>query len=338
MLNKNYFIILLLIVIIGFSFGFFTSGKKQQSSPPANDTVNKPAATSELDLIILTSAPKGYNFNVSKALADALTELNFKTGVSVTGGTLQNVEDLLNGQGKLAIAAYGRVMDAYEGSGDFAGKEPATALRVIAPMWMNYSQILVKSDSDINSLKDLAGKKIAVIGRSAGNENLIGALLNAAGVFWDEEQLSHVPLAEALAGLNDGIYDAVTFMGLANGRHVKSVNKQEFSIKALPVDADVFATLNETYPHYMYGALPGIAYGLAEDIPTVITVSLLLSQEATSDDEVYELLKALFDKQETLATKYPILKETLFNIKKGLEFEIPYHSGAARFFATGLAN
>ncbi|MGP9767220.1 aliphatic sulfonate ABC transporter substrate-binding protein [Halomonas sp. AOP13-D3-9] len=67
--------------------------------------------------------------------------------------------------------------------------------------------LIVLEDSDIETLEDLAGKRITVT-RGAGNHYLLIAALESVGLTLDDVQVSYLPPADARAAFSQGSVDA----------------------------------------------------------------------------------------------------------------------------------
>lgn len=56
---------------------------------------------------------------------------------------------------------------------------------------------------------------------------------------------------------------------------------------------------------YTEGSIPADAYGLDEEIPTIVVPNLLVVSDAMSEDLAYEITKAMFENLDTLASVHP---------------------------------
>lgn len=344
MLNKNFFILLFLIVIIGFSIGFFTGGDRDredvvESSSAAETSDLGPVTeiggeqkTSIYNLMMLSAAPGGHNFDVSKAVVDALGDMDYNTAVTITGGTAQNIEGLLNGQGQLAISNSDTALEAYTGQGAYSGQVPAANLKVLMSMWVNYGQLLVRADSDINSLDDLSGKVIAVDEPDSDADRALRALLATNSIPFSDDRLKYMALPKALDELEQGACDAIFMVGMLENDRVAAVQAHDLEIRAVPIDDAAFERLTALYPFYMRGVLPAGTYALPADVPTVVTVNIMLVSESVPEDVVYAMLQNLFAQKDVLGGKYQILQTALFDGNAAFDIGIPLHDGAAKFY------
>ncbi|NTZ63883.1 ABC transporter substrate-binding protein [Agrobacterium tumefaciens] len=84
----------------------------------------------------------------------------------------------------------------------------ATAKGIFATRYEG-NAIIVRNDASFASIKDLVGKKVAVVKGSAGHALLLSAL-KQAGLKSDAVEAVYLPPAEATLALNNGAVDAVS--------------------------------------------------------------------------------------------------------------------------------
>lgn len=344
MFNKNNIILLLLIIIIGFSIGFFTGGDREE------EAVAETASSGEISdvgpvvqtggeqkphvysFMMLSAASDGHNFDVSKAVVDALGDMNYDTAVMITGSTMQNIEGLLNGQGQLAISNSDTTLEAFNGRGVYGGQAPIPDLRVLMSMWVNYGQLLVRADSDVKSLADLAGRQIAVDEPGSDADRTIRALMAITETSLSEDHLAYVALPDALDGLEQGIYEAVFIVGMLESDRVATIEASGLDVRVIPIDDAAFNQLTALYPFYMQDVLPAGVYASQTEVPTVVTVNVMLIAESVSEDVVYKMLQDFFAQKDELSHKYPILQKALFDEKAAFDIGIPFYTGAAKYY------
>ena len=344
MFNKNFFILMLLIIIIGFAFGFFTSGKRGVGAPvesAANtETAGLPSAAEAgeerkiyvYELMMLSAAHDGHNFNVSKALVDALGDMDYATAVTITGSTRRNIAGLLKGQGQLAVANSDTALEAYNAKGAYSGEPPATSLKVLMSMWVNYGQLLVRADSDIRSLADLSGKAIAVDEPDSDADRAVRALLNTTERPFSEDNLKYLALPEALDELEQGLCDAIFVVGMLESDRAATIKARDFSVRPIAIDDATYKRLLEFYPFYMRRDLPAGTYDSSQETPTIATVNVMLVSESVPEDVVYTMLKDFFAQKDVLAAKYPLLQKALFDEDVAFNIGVPFHAGAIKYY------
>ena len=101
----------------------------------------------------------------------------------------------------------------------------------------------------------------------------------------------------------------------------------------VPIDGAVATALLASCPYYTVHAIPAGTYpGQTEDVNTVTVKATLIVSASASDDEVYELTKAIFDNIEAITAAHAKGAElSIENATSGMT--APFHAGAARYFA-----
>ena len=86
-------------------------------------------------------------------------------------------------------------------------------------------------------------------------------------------------------------------------------------------------------PYYTAYTIPAGTYnGQAEDVTTVTVKATLIVAASASEDDVYNLTKAIFDNVDAIAAENGKGKElSVENATSGMA--APFHAGAAKYFA-----
>ncbi len=93
---------------------------------------------------------------------------------------MQNIQQLVAGDYDIAFALADSAADAVEGKASFEGKPQDIA--ALARIYSNYTQVVVRADSGINSVADMKGKSISTGSPKSGTEVIANRLLDAAGL------------------------------------------------------------------------------------------------------------------------------------------------------------
>src|SRR6476619_5539376 len=139
-------------------------------------------------LTIGTAAPGGTYEVFGNGLAKILTRtLNLPVVSLATDGPAQNIEMLETGEAKIGFVTIGIALQAWNGTGIWAGKKPARSMRAIFPMYDTPFQFLVLRESGPRSVAEMVGKRIGV-GQAGGT---------AAAYFPEFFRLLNVPVSLA---------------------------------------------------------------------------------------------------------------------------------------------
>src|SRR5699024_7599510 len=77
--------------------------------------------------------------------------------------------------------------------------------------------------------------------------------------------------------------------------------KASADVNIVPVEEDKAEALIEEYPYYVMDEVPEGTYGFEEDVETVAVLAMIVVTVDLSEDSVYEMTKALYDKTDDIA-------------------------------------
>ena len=101
----------------------------------------------------------------------------------------------------------------------------------------------------------------------------------------------------------------------------------------MPIDGDVADKLMADCPFYTTYTIPAGTYeGQTEDVTTVTVKATLIVSASASEDDVYNLTKAIFDNTAAIAAENGKGAElSVENATSGMS--APFHAGAAKYYA-----
>ncbi|MBO7728071.1 MAG: TAXI family TRAP transporter solute-binding subunit [Oscillospiraceae bacterium] len=277
-----------------------------------------------------TGSATGNYYNFGNAMC---TVINQVTGanltVNATGGSTENARLLGSGENEFALIQSDVFSYAHQGIELFEGN-PVTNFQAITSCYPEMVQIIVRKDSGIESVADMAGKRIAVGAVGSGYEVAARQILAVYDMSYDDINETFCDQATAKNGVQDGTFDAM-FMcsGYPNG------NVTELSltgkIEVLTIDQEHLDMLIEKYPFYSVFTTETDEYNLGHEITSVAVMSMMVCLDTFSEDEIYDLTKTIYENlseiQEINAKgKYMSIEGALSGIPSDL------HPGAARYY------
>lgn len=281
---------------------------------------------------ILTGGTSGVYYPIGSALSQLYSERiqGSTTAVQATKASVENLNLLQIARGQLAFALGDSVADAWQGNQEAGFRSPRDRLRAIAAIYPNYIQIVATRQSGVRTLDDLKGKRIAVGAPRSGTELNARAILQAAGLSYEDMgQVVFKPYAESLELIKNGQLDVIlqsAGLGMAAIRDLAA----SMPITFVPIPASVVKNIGNDAYHAR--PIPGGTYtGQPRNVPTAAIANILVSQIKVSDELAYQMTKAIFENLDSLAEAHPAAKAiTLKNAIEGLP--IPLHPGAERFY------
>jgi TRAP transporter TAXI family solute receptor len=241
--------------------------------------------------------------------------------LTVTGcGGKQQADPPAQGGGQSCEAGEGRITIATGNSGG--------VYYVLSRIYPNSTQVLVRTDSGINSVADMKGKRISTGSPKSGTEVIANRLLQAAGLKPDTDvQAQRLDLAKTADGMKSGTLDGLVWSGgLPTAQITDITTALKDKVKFLDI-TPLLPKLKQVNDVYDQGVIPAAAYGQPADVPTVVVPNLLLVREDFPANNACALTKLLFDKQAELAKVHPAAKEITKQLATRTE-PVPLHPGA----------
>ena len=249
-----------------------------------------------------------------------------------TAGSAANLRLLTGEYLQLAIAQADLAQDACNQTGIFAEEEDICGFGAVAALYTEACQVIVRADSDIQSIEDLQGKTVSIGAEESGSEQNALQILAAYGL--NEKLVNTVNLnyEDAAAQLKAGKLDAMMITSGAPSSVVSEL-AAECGIRLLNVDGAAAQRLQDAYSAYSAYTIPAGTYpGLEQDVQTVGVKAVLLASDALSAKQVQALTQLLFTSREGLSEQLGIGLDAETDAVEGVG--IPFHAGAAAYYKT----
>ncbi|BBI59718.1 hypothetical protein HSBAA_10240 [Vreelandella sulfidaeris] len=166
-----------------------------------------PASAQQLS--IATGGTGGVYYPIGGGFAEMINNHieGAQATAEVTGASVENMGLIMRGDADLALALADTVYQAYNGSGDFEGRQIEN-IRALASVYPNAVQLVTLAESDIESIADLEGKRVSVGAPGSGTELNARALLEANGVSYEDFTPQRLNFNETADAIRDGDIDA----------------------------------------------------------------------------------------------------------------------------------
>ncbi|MDD7972691.1 TAXI family TRAP transporter solute-binding subunit [Roseinatronobacter alkalisoli] len=294
------------------------------------------AGVAEAQTVSIGTNPQGsVAYATGSALAKvAIEQADIRMRVVPQGGPNVVVPIVNAGEMEFSIANGVVAANAYGGVGEFS--RPNENIRVAAVLFPLYSGFMVRADSDINTLSDLAGRRLASdFLQQKGAQLNSESVLRTVGLTYDDVQ--RVPVPSGVRGVEDfeaGNVDA-TFFSLSSGRTLQAdATIGGIRILAVENSDEALANLTEVYKGaWIETVEPGPNFpGIHEPTGAFTTPFVVLANANVSDDLVYDFIKALHDNKPALVAAAGAF-EGFDPARMNADIGVPFHPGAERFFA-----
>ena len=260
-------------------------------------------------------------------------EHGIRCSVESTGGSVYNTRTIRAGELNFGVVQSDVQAAGLAGTGKFEDEGPFEGLRAIFSVHPEPVQVMVRADAGINSVADMAGKRVNIGNPGSGTRVLAEAQMAAAGVSASDFALaSELKSSEQAAALCDGKIDAAFWAaGLPNGSAMEATSTCD--IKILDLASSGLDKVLASNSAYAPATIPGGLYpGNPDDIASWGPKATFVSSTDTSEEVVYVVVKADFDNFEDFKKLHPAfarLKEEEM-IKDGLTAEL--HAGAVKYY------
>ena len=258
-----------------------------------------------------------------------------KAGIEVivvsTDGSKANIESINSGDYQLGTVQSDVMAYAWEGTRSFEDSGKIDSFRVVGGLYAESVQ-LVTMDPEIKSVADLKGKSVSIGAPNSGVWFNAMDVLTAAGLTEADIKPQYQSFADSTDALKDGKIDAAFIVAGAPTAAITELCTTN-SAYLVPIDGEVADKLMADSPYYTTYTIPAGTYaGQDEDVVTVTIKATLIVSADASEDDVYNLTKAIFDNTEAIAAENGKGAElSVENATSGMA--APFHAGAAKYFA-----
>ncbi len=270
---------------------------------------------------------------IAKMVNKKKKEYGIRATVESTGGSVFNINAVMNGDLEFGIAQSDRQYQAVKGMAEWKDKGSQADLRAVFSIHPESVTLVAAVDAGIKNIKDLKGKKVNIGNPGSGQrQNAIDAL-DAVGINYEKDlKAESIKASEAASLLQDGRIDAFFYtVGHPSGSIKEATSGAR---KVLIADVTGIDELLAKYPYYAKATIPHSLYPGAQndkDINTFGVKATLITSAKVSDDIVYAITKEVFDNFEDFKKLHPayatLTKEQML---EGLS--APLHPGAVKYY------
>ena len=292
-------------------------------------------AANEVFASIGTAQLIGIYYQVGGAICEIVNQDLRTHGVrcspETTPGSVYNIQALQSGELEFAIVQSDVQYAAYTGEGPWIGRA-FRALRSVMSLYPELVTVIVRADSHIHNLPDLAGRRVNVGSQGSGTLATWEAIESAVG--WPNGKRVHpveLPESAATSALCSGEIDAsVMIVGHPSLR--VTAQQAACPINFAAISGPVVDKLVHDHPYYQTGTIGGAAYGIAAEAPTFGVRATLVTSASVDARVVAVMAKESFTHLPELRALHPGLAGLTAGemIKDGLT--APLHPGAAQVY------
>jgi uncharacterized protein len=288
-------------------------------------------APAKAETLRLMTGPQG---GVWVPLGGALKNM-FETGIPgvsvqpLPGAGIANVRGVDEGKAEIGFGNSISTVDGVAGRAPFPQKTANVCQ--LATLYPQYFQVVVLSDSKINTIKDLKGKSIAVQTRGNTAEAITADILKVHGLGYGDMKVNFQnSYTDAVSLMKDGHAQAFTLgttipassvMDLASGRDMKLLDL-----------GDSLEAMKKINPGYTLETIKGGTYPKQDkDVKVIGYATHVVVSCKLPDDRVYAMAKLMANNVRDMSAINKAM-EGLTPKQMAVDIGVPFHPGAAKFY------
>jgi hypothetical protein len=286
-------------------------------------------------IVIGTGGTGGVFYPYGGGLAALLSKKlpDTQATAEVTGGSVDNVKLLSNGNAEIGFSTIDSAYDGFKGEAAYQD----VGLQGIATLAVLYTSVLhvvATKDSGIKAIADIKGKRASVGSAGSSTESIADRVLAAAGLDpMADVTRDNLGVAESVAALKDGKVDVFFWIGGVPTPAVKDLVTTHGDSVTFLATGDLVGKLTDKYPG-VYGQtiLKKDTYaGVGEDLPVLSVANVLLVSNKADDKLVGDVLGAIFDNLPEVQAIHPAAKQLSLETAAGAS-AVPFHPAAIAFY------
>jgi hypothetical protein len=293
-------------------------------------------AQEKVSLSIATGGTGGVYYPIGGGLANILSKYvpGMQATAEVTGGSVDNLKLIATGKPYIAFSMADAGQDAYRGEDKFKGtKVPLRTLMILYP---NRMHVVTIEGTGVTKMSDLKGRRVSTGSPGSATEVMAFRVIEAAGLDKDKDMTrERLGVAESVNAIKDRKIDAFFWVGgLPTAAVTDLANTPGIKLKMID-HANTVAAMNKKYGQlYSEDVIPKTMYrGMDTDNKQATVWNILVSNENLSDKTAYNIVKTIFDHKADLVAVHKESENFLLQNQKAAASPIPFHPGAAKYFA-----
>ena len=210
-------------------------------------------------------------------------------------GSVDNVNAIISGLRNSGFAQSDVAYWAYTGTGTMDGKEPAKDLRTIAALFQEHIHLVALKKSNINSVKDLKGKRVSLDEPGSGTYVDAKLILESNGLSTNDVKAEALKGKAATDALRNGKVDAIFVVAVPTGAIVELASAVD--IKLVPIDGAGAKALTSKYGFFSESPIPSGTYEGVDAVNTVAVGAQWFTSAKEDTNLIYKITKALWNKE-----------------------------------------
>ena len=278
-----------------------------------------------------TGGDQGTYYGFGNILAQRISsETDTAVTAVVSAGSQDNIEMMDMGSYQLGFVQSDVMSYAYNGTNLFAETGAIDDFSTVAALYLEQVQI-VTLDPNINTVADLKGKTVSIGSSGSGVYYNALDILGAYGISESDITPTYQSFGDSVDALQDGKIDAAFVVAGAPTVAVSTLASTH-KVRLVSIDDEHIEALLETSPYYTPYTIKASVYGMDQDCQTVAVAAVVIASNSVSDDAVYDVVSTIFNDKAEIAKSHDKGNELDLAFASSIT-NVPYHPGAAKYFA-----
>ncbi|WP_349365850.1 MAG: TAXI family TRAP transporter solute-binding subunit [Nitratireductor rhodophyticola] len=248
-------------------------------------------------------------------------------------GSVANVNAIAGGSLESGFSQSDVATWAHSGTGIWEGRDPVEKLRAIANLYPETIHLVASAESGIDSVDDLAGKRVSL--DEPGSGTLVDAriILNAYGLSEEDVEAHYLKPDQAAERMRDGAMDAFFFVGGFPAGAIAELASQH-DITLVSIAGDEADKVTGEHGFFAANTVPAGTYeGVDQDVTTLSVGAQWITSADQPEELIYEITKALWNDNTRKLLDAGHLKGRQITLDTALDgVGIPLHPGAEKFY------
>jgi TRAP transporter TAXI family solute receptor len=248
----------------------------------------------------------------------------------MSGGSLANIEGLLDGDLQFGLVQAGILHDAAAGEGVFADGRAKGRVLTVVRLYDEIATIVVGPNAEIERFADLRGKRVNVGPEDSGTYSLAKRLLDVAGIgiegLGSAGSLSPEEHAAALCENRIDAYFYVIGHPNLNTRFALA----SCASRLMGISQEVRTAVRRAHPYYSTTVIAAGTYdGQEREVASIGVPAILVAADTTSPEVVAQVVRAIQGGRNEFRRLHPVLAH--FDDPGAFEIApAPFHPGVPR--------
>jgi len=341
---KRYRSILVVILTLALILGLISCSSQTPSTPSSGTNSTSAADTtpdsgenpSPVELVVAASHSAGtmYLWCVTVAeLVNKYSEWLTLTPITTLGST-ENIELVHVGDAQLGGVPATTFYMAYEGEGGDWVDNAYHELRSVYASVPGYFQIMAPENSDINTIADLEGKRVAFGVRGSGGEDIVKFWFKCLGIdansFLD---INYISASDSVTAIQEGTLDAFVFTGGIGASVGLELAASPVGLKLISLSDEEVALLTANDPADHPQVIPAGSYpGVDYEVNTVGNSAVIVTTADIPDRAIYEMCRIIDEHYDEIADHNATAYSTAEHTVGDWYGSLPMHPGAEQYF------